>query len=77
MKPVVVKIGGNALAGGALDDLPGLLAGNPPVPVALMHGGGVQLTRMLDALGISTEFREGLRVTDELTMTVAEMVFAG
>ncbi len=77
MKPVVVKIGGSALAGGALDDLPGLLAGNPPVPVALMHGGGVQLTRMLDALGISTEFREGLRVTDELTMTVAEMVFAG
>jgi len=77
VKPVVVKIGGSALAGGALDDLPGLLAGNPPVPVALMHGGGVQLTRMLDALGISTEFREGLRVTDELTMTVAEMVFAG
>ena len=77
MKPVVVKIGGSALAGGALDDLPGLLAGNPPVPVALMHGGGVQLTRMLDALGISTEFREGLRATDELTMTVAEMVFAG
>ena len=77
MKPVVVKIGGSALAGGALDDLPGLLASNPPVPVALMHGGGVQLTRMLDALGISTEFREGLRVTDELTMTVAEMVFAG
>ncbi len=77
MKPVVVKIGGSALAGGALEDLPGLLAGNPPVPVALMHGGGVQLTRMLDALGISTEFREGLRVTDEPTMTVAEMVFAG
>ncbi|HLM76990.1 MAG TPA: acetylglutamate kinase [Rubrobacteraceae bacterium] len=74
---MVVKIGGSALAGGALDDLPGLLAGNPPVPVALMHGGGVQLTRMLDALGISTEFREGLRATDELTMTVAEMVFAG
>jgi acetylglutamate kinase len=42
-----------------------------------MHGGGVQLTRMLDALGLSTEFREGLRVTDEPTMTVAEMVFAG
>jgi acetylglutamate kinase len=42
-----------------------------------MHGGGVQLTRMLDALGISTEFREGLRVTDEPTMTVAEMVFSG
>ena len=77
MRPVVVKIGSSALAGGALDDLPGLLAGQAPVPVALVHGGGMQLTRMLDALGISTEFREGLRVTDEPTMTIAEMVFAG
>ena len=77
MKPVVVKIGGSALAGGALDDLPGLLANDSPVPVALVHGGGQQLTRMLDALGIPTEFREGLRVTNEETMTIAEMVFAG
>ncbi len=77
VRPVVVKVGGGALAGGALEDLPGLLAGEPPVPVALVHGGGQQLTRMLDALGIPTEFREGLRVTDEATMAVAEMVFAG
>jgi acetylglutamate kinase len=75
VKPVVVKIGGSAISGGALDDLPGLLASG--TPVALVHGGGQQLTRMLDALGIPTEFREGLRVTDEPTMTVAEMVFAG
>jgi acetylglutamate kinase len=76
-KPVVVKIGGGALAGGALDDLPGLLASEVPVPVALVHGGGQQLTRMLEALSIPTEFREGLRVTDEVTMRVAEMIFAG
>ncbi len=74
-KPVVVKIGGGALAGGALEDLPGLLAGE--TPVALVHGGGQQLTRMLAALNLQTEFREGLRVTDEKTMRVAEMVFAG
>jgi acetylglutamate kinase len=74
-KPVVVKIGGSALAGGALDDLPEILASD--TPVALVHGGGQQLTRMLDALGMPTEFREGLRVTDEPTMTVVEMVFAG
>jgi acetylglutamate kinase len=72
-----VKIGGGALAGGALDDLPSMLASDVPVPVALVHGGGQQLTRMLGALGISTEFCEGLRVTDEATMAVAEMVFAG
>lgn len=65
------------MAGGTLEDLPGLLAGETPVPVALVHGGGQQLTWLLDALSIPTEFREGLRVTDEATMTVAEMVFAG
>jgi acetylglutamate kinase len=77
VKPIVVKIGGGALAGGALEDLPGLLANDTPVPVALVHGGGQQLTRLLDALGMPTRFHEGLRVTDEATMTVAEMVFAG
>ena len=77
-RPVVVKIGGNALAGGALDDLSGLLAAEPPTTtVALVHGGGKQLTRMLEALHIPTEFRDGLRVTDDATMVVAEMVFAG
>jgi acetylglutamate kinase len=77
VKPIVVKIGGGALAGGTLEDLPGLLANDTPVPVALVHGGGQQLTRLLDALGMPTRFHEGLRVTDEATMTVAEMVFAG
>ena len=43
----------------------------------LVHGGGPQLTRMLDALGIESTFHEGLRVTDEATLEVAEMVFAG
>lgn len=75
MKPIVVKIGGGALAGGALEDLPQILACG--TPVALVHGGGPQLTRMLDALGIPTRFNEGLRVTDERTLEVAEMVFAG
>ncbi len=74
-KPVVVKIGGGALAGVALEDLPACSPGEPPV--ALVHGGGQQLTRMLAMLDIQTEFREGLRVTDEATMRVAEMVFAG
>ena len=74
-KPVIIKIGGSALVGGALDDLKEIVGAE--TPVALVHGGGQQLTLMLDALGIPTEFREGLRVTNETTMTVAEMVFAG
>lgn len=75
MKPVVVKVGGGALAGGALEDLSGLL--DSGASVVLVHGGGPVLTRMLDALGVPTRFHEGLRVTDERTLEVAEMVFAG
>jgi acetylglutamate kinase len=75
VRPVVVKVGGGALAGGALEDLPGALASG--AEVALAHGGGPQLTRMLDALEIPTRFHEGLRVTDPETLEVAEMVFAG
>ena len=73
--PVVIKIGGGALAGGALEDLPDLLSAGHKV--AVVHGGGVQLTRMLDALGIPTRFHAGLRVTDEATLEVAEIVLAG
>src|SRR5580698_3014822 len=45
--------------------------------VAVVHGGGVQLTRMLKALGKQSEFINGLRVTDAETRDVALMVFAG
>ena len=75
MKPVVIKVGGGTLAGGALEDLPDLLSAGHGV--VIVHGGGVQLTRMLDALHIPTRFHAGLRVTDEETIEVAENVFAG
>ena len=74
-KPVVIKVGGGALRGGALEDLPSVL--DDGTPVVIVHGGGPRLTRMLDTLGIESTFREGLRVTDEATLEVAEMVFAG
>jgi len=45
--------------------------------VAVVHGGGVQLTRMLKALGIESKFVGGLRVTDKETRDVAVMVLAG
>lgn len=45
--------------------------------VAIVHGGGVQLTRTLKALGKQSEFVNGLRVTDAETRDVALMVFAG
>jgi acetylglutamate kinase len=43
----------------------------------VVHGGGPQIGRMLDKLGIRSEFQAGLRVTDEATVEVVEMVLAG
>ena len=45
--------------------------------VAVVHGGGVQLTRLLKALGKQSEFINGLRVTDAETRDAALMVLAG
>jgi len=76
----VVKLGGAGL------ETPSLLAGCTRAitelvrdghKVAVVHGGGVQLTRMLKALGKQSEFINGLRVTDAETRDVALMVFAG
>ncbi len=75
MRPVVVKIGGGALAGGGLADLPEILGAGRRI--ALVHGGGPRLTRLLNALEITTRFHKGLRVTDAETLEAAEMVFAG
>lgn len=77
LAPVVVKIGGGALEGGALEDVRELVSGGTPRPVVLVHGGGNRLTEMLEALDIESHFLEGLRVTDEAALEVAEMVYAG
>jgi acetylglutamate kinase len=76
----VVKLGGAGL------ETPSLLEGcmraivdlvRDGNQVAVVHGGGVQLTRTLKALGKESEFIDGLRVTDAETRDAALMVFAG
>ncbi|WP_116950565.1 acetylglutamate kinase [Jiangella endophytica] len=77
---VVVKYGGNAMIDDDLkrafaDDIVFLrLAGLKPVVV---HGGGPQISAMLDRLGIESEFRGGLRVTTPEAMDVVRMVLVG
>ncbi|MBW0104869.1 acetylglutamate kinase [Pseudonocardia sp. KRD-291] len=77
---VVVKYGGNAMIDEELKqafarDMVFLrLAGIHPVVV---HGGGPQITSMLARLGLSGEFRGGLRVTTPETMDVVRMVMVG
>src|SRR6201987_6527387 len=76
----VVKLGGVALehpkilpaAGKAIADL--VADGNQ---VAVVHGGGVQLTKTLAQMGKKSEFISGLRVTDAETRDAALMVLAG
>ena len=80
---VVVKYGGNALAGATDDDALSLFAedlvlmravGMRPVVV---HGGGPQISDLMNRLGKTTEFRNGLRVTDAETVDIARMVLIG
>ncbi|MBZ0261688.1 MAG: acetylglutamate kinase [Hyphomicrobiales bacterium] len=77
---IVVKFGGHAMVDRKLSqqfarDMVMLkVCGLNPIVV---HGGGPQINKMLDKLAVKAEFREGLRVTDQETMDVVEMVLAG
>lgn len=76
-KKVVVKYGGSAMLDGNLQsnvikDVALLkLVGMQPI---IVHGGGKEITRWMQKLGHESTFVEGLRVTDEQTMEIAEMV---
>ncbi|MCU0819146.1 MAG: acetylglutamate kinase [Beijerinckiaceae bacterium] len=77
---VVIKYGGHAMGNKAAaedfaEDVVLLeLQGVKPIVV---HGGGPQIGKMLDKLGIKSEFQGGLRVTDAATVEIVEMVLAG
>ena len=77
---VVIKYGGHAMGEEAVarkfaaDAVLLKLLGLHPVVV---HGGGPQISRMLEKAGVKSTFIDGLRVTDEATMEVAEMVLSG
>lgn len=76
-KKVVVKYGGSAmlddgLQSNVIKDVALLkLVGMKPI---IVHGGGKEISKWLQVLGHESTFVEGLRVTDEITMEVAEMV---
>ena len=79
-KILLVKYGGSAMRAEALKravmgDL--VLLSLIGVKVVLVHGGGPEITEMLDKLGKKTKFVDGLRVTDAETADVVQMVLAG
>lgn len=75
--PLVIKIGGSTLsaADSTYRDVAALAkAGETPVVV---HGGGAEASRWLEAMGIPSRFERGLRVTDDAVLPVVAAVFAG
>ncbi len=76
-KIIVVKYGGSAMVDEALkqrviEDVTLLkLVGFKPI---IVHGGGKDISRMIERVGMTPKFVNGLRVTDEETMEIAEMV---
>jgi len=79
-KTIVIKYGGNAMTDERLKEcfakdvvLLKLVGMNPVV----VHGGGPQINEMLDKIGKKGEFIQGMRVTDEETMDIVEMVLGG
>lgn len=76
-KTIIIKFGGNAMTDPSLHEcfardvvLMKLVGMNPIV----VHGGGPQIGKLLDRLGIESRFIGGMRVTDEETVDVVEMV---
>ena len=76
-KTIVIKYGGHAMVDEhlkrqfALDVILLKQVGINPI---IVHGGGPQINRLLDRLDIKPRYVQGMRVTDEETMDVVEMV---
>ena len=79
-KTIVVKYGGNAMISEDLkeqvmEDI--VLLSMVGIKVVLVHGGGPEMSDLMKRLGKQPEFVDGLRVTDQETIEIAEMVLAG
>jgi acetylglutamate kinase len=77
---VVVKYGGHAMseeetARNFAKDI--VLLEQTAINPVVVHGGGPQIGQMLNRLGIKSEFKDGLRVTDAATVEIVEMVLCG
>lgn len=77
---IVLKYGGNAMVNDSLKESvmqDVLLMKSVGIKPVIVHGGGPFINNILTDLNIETEFKKGLRVTDDAVMNVAEMVLSG
>lgn len=76
-QPLVLKIGGNDIDSPEfLQSLAAYVAALDR-PVVIVHGGGKEIGRLQAQMGIEAQWVDGLRVTDEATLSVVEMVLCG
>ena len=79
-KTIVIKYGGHAMGDAGLAALFArdiVLIKQVGINPVVVHGGGPQIARMLERLGVKSSFIDGLRVTDRETVEIVEMVLAG
>ena len=79
-KTIVIKYGGSAQTDSELNKLFAediVLLKYIGINVVIVHGGGPQIAETLQKIGKKSEFIEGLRVTDEETLDIVEMVLSG
>ena len=79
-KIIVVKYGGNAMSSeelkqSVMEDI--VLLSRVGIRIVLVHGGGPDISEMMDRMGKKPVFSDGLRVTDQETVEIVQMVLAG
>lgn len=76
-RKTVLKVGGGEVDSPKfLKHLAGLVGGMQPRPV-IVHGGGKDITRLLDIMGVKSEFHDGLRITGDTAIEAVEMALSG
>lgn len=79
-KTVVIKYGGHAMEDAKLKESFAkdvIMLDYIGVNTVIVHGGGPQIGQVLEKMGIESKFHKGMRITDEATMDVVEMVLVG
>jgi acetylglutamate kinase len=76
-QPIVVKVSGHELDDPAyLSEFAQVIKGLN-IPVVVVHGGGAEISAMQKTMGIEPRYQDGVRITDEASLKVVEMVLCG
>jgi len=76
-KPIVIKVSGHQLDDPVFLTAIAQYIRDLTVPIVVVHGGGAEITRMQQVMGIEPRYEDGLRVTDADSLAMVEMVLCG